>query len=67
MPFDVATPIDDTDGRLCGTITIGADGGYQFTPNLLPGPHTCTIAYTLSNAAGASSASETFEIPGPPA
>jgi hypothetical protein len=65
LPFGVPTPIDDTNGRLCGTITVAADGGYGFTPNLLPQAHECTVTYTLSNAAGDSSATETFQIPGP--
>jgi hypothetical protein len=65
LPFGVPTQIDDTNGRLCGTITVAADGGYEFTPNLLPQPHECSVAYTLSNAGGDSSATETFQIPGP--
>jgi hypothetical protein len=65
LTFGVPTLIDDTDGRPCGTITVSADGGYQFTPNLLPAQHECSVSYTLSNAGGTSSATETFQIPGP--
>ncbi len=65
LPFGVPTQIDDTNGRLCGTITVAADGGYGFVPNLLPLEHECSVAYTLSNAAGTSTATEAFQVPGP--
>jgi hypothetical protein len=65
LSFGVPTLIDDTDGRPCGTITVTGDGGYEFSPNLLPAQHECSVAYTLNNAGGSSSASETFQVPGP--
>ena len=62
--FGVPTEVGDVNGRPCGTITVAADGGYTFTPTL-PGPRQCEIEYTLSNAGGSSTASETFEVPAP--
>ena len=64
LSFDVPTEVGDINGRPCGTITVAADGGYEFTP-ALPGPRECTIEYTLSNTGGASTASETFQVPPP--
>ena len=64
LSFGVPTEVGDVSGRPCGTITVAPDGSYTFTP-ALPGPRECTIEYTLSNAGGASTASETFEVPAP--
>ena len=64
LSFGVPTAVDDVNGRPCGTITVASDGSYSFTP-ALPGPRECTIEYTLSNAGGGSTASETFQVPAP--
>ena len=64
LSFGVPTAVDDVNGRPCGTITVATDGSYSFTP-ALPGPRECTIEYTLSNAGGGSTASETFQVPAP--
>jgi hypothetical protein len=65
LPFGVPTEIGDTDGRPCGTITVAANGGYTFAPALGPAEHTCSVEYTLTNPGGASTATETFVVPGP--
>jgi LPXTG-motif cell wall-anchored protein len=61
LSFGVPTEVGDVNGRPCGTITVAADGGYTFAP-ALPGPRECTIEYTLANAGGTSTASETFQV-----
>jgi hypothetical protein len=59
--FGAPTAVGDVNGRPCGTITVAADGGYTFTP-VLPGPRECWIQYTLTNAAGSSTASEIIQV-----
>ena len=64
IPFGVPTEVGDINGRPCGTITVAADGGYTFAP-AVPGLRQCEIQYTLTNAGGSSTASETFVVPEP--
>ena len=64
LSFGVPTEVGDINGRPCGTITVATDGSYEFTPTL-PGPRECAIQYTLSNLAGTSMATETFQVPAP--
>ena len=61
LSFGVPTEVGDVNGRPCGIVTVASDGGYEFSPTL-PGPY---VEYTLSNAGGASTASETFQVPAP--
>ena len=64
LSFGVPTEVGDVNGRPCGIVTVASDGGNEFSPTL-PGPRECTIEYTLSNVGGASTASETFQVPAP--
>jgi hypothetical protein len=61
LSFSVPTEVGDVNGRPCGTITVAVDGAYTLQP-ALPGPRECTIEYTLTNAGGTSTASETFQV-----
>jgi hypothetical protein len=61
LSFGVPTEVGDVNGRPCGVITVATDGSYSFTPSL-PGPRECAISYTLSNAGGTSTATETIQV-----
>jgi hypothetical protein len=61
LTFGVPTEVGDVNGRPCGVITVASDGSYSFTPSL-PGPRECVISYTLSNAGGTSTATETIQV-----
>ena len=61
LTFGIPTEVGDVNGRLCGVITVATDGSYSFTPSL-PGPRECVISYTLSNAGGTSTATETIQV-----